>query len=257
MKPSKKPVHLSHVFYPFALGKDLRVDLKRLTDQMTEEVVGIARDDDYPFYDRANRLMTVMERYKAQYEEIAASTVPSLSNSVYEEVKRLFNDSISKATGRIFNIPYSEREQTKHAIETMSYYVSFMPDEFMDRIATVLLREQTGKRHTEDMTFVQALNDASRGYKKNVTGKVKNVITHITANATQDIAIALDIDRYEWRTMLDERVVGNPAGRYPHGNSDHGNHWERHGKIFRFSNPPSDGNPGEAINCRCVAVPMM
>lgn len=53
----------------------------------------------------------------------------------------------------------------------------------------------------------------------------------------------LGITKYKWRTRNDKRVRPD--------------HRKREGKIFRWSNPPSDGHPGEAINCRCCAEPFL
>lgn len=63
------------------------------------------------------------------------------------------------------------------------------------------------------------------------------------------------VTHYIWRTAGDRRVVGNPGGLYPTGNPKHGNHFERNGMLFAWSDPPEDGHPGEAILCRCVALP--
>lgn len=45
---------------------------------------------------------------------------------------------------------------------------------------------------------------------------------------------------YVWLSASDDRV--RPE------------HKARNGKTFAWDNPPSDGNPGEPINCRCVAL---
>lgn len=62
------------------------------------------------------------------------------------------------------------------------------------------------------------------------------------------------ITEYDWMCSLDERVRGNPAGKYP---SSRPSHWDRHGKRFRWdrrpSEGPTDGHPGEPPNCRCRA----
>jgi SPP1 gp7 family putative phage head morphogenesis protein len=47
------------------------------------------------------------------------------------------------------------------------------------------------------------------------------------------------VKRYVWSTSLDERV--RPL------------HQEREGRTYSWDDPPSDGHPGEPINCRCVA----
>jgi SPP1 gp7 family putative phage head morphogenesis protein len=64
-------------------------------------------------------------------------------------------------------------------------------------------------------------------------------------------------EEYIWRTAGDSRVTGNPNGLYPDGNKTHGNHYARNGNKFRWAEPPSDGHPGYAINCRCVAEPIV
>ena len=48
--------------------------------------------------------------------------------------------------------------------------------------------------------------------------------------------------------IADERVRGNPNGKYPNAKY---NHWEREGQIFSVDEPPEDGHPGEPIRCRC------
>jgi hypothetical protein len=79
------------------------------------------------------------------------------------------------------------------------------------------------------------------------------------AIATESIARFKEagLTHYVWRTSEDERVVGNPKGLYPTGNPGHENHYIRDGKVFAFDNPPEDGHPGFAYNCRCVMLPVI
>lgn len=51
----------------------------------------------------------------------------------------------------------------------------------------------------------------------------------------------LGVQKYVWRTARDNRVRDA--------------HLEREGKTFTWADPPEDGHPGEAINCRCQAEP--
>lgn len=61
---------------------------------------------------------------------------------------------------------------------------------------------------------------------------------------------AMGVTEYVWSSSLDERVRGNPSGRYPNARPSH---WDREGKTFKWSAPPEDGHPGQPINCRCTA----
>jgi SPP1 gp7 family putative phage head morphogenesis protein len=62
------------------------------------------------------------------------------------------------------------------------------------------------------------------------------------------------ITEYKWQTSLDERVRGNPAGRYPKARPSH---WARQDKRFSYKKPPSGGAPGEPVQCRCWAEPII
>lgn len=51
----------------------------------------------------------------------------------------------------------------------------------------------------------------------------------------------LGVTTYVWRTVRDNRVRED--------------HEDREGESFAWADPPDDGHPGEAINCRCYAEP--
>jgi len=86
--------------------------------------------------------------------------------------------------------------------------------------------------------------------------KIHGAVTKIRSQATGSIG-------YEWNNVKDQRVRGNPAGKYPNVPQSR-NHWDRNGKYFLwqrmnkpplapdgrpFRQPPIDGAPGAAINC--------
>lgn len=78
----------------------------------------------------------------------------------------------------------------------------------------------------------------------------RDQVTTFYANINKQRALDLGVKEYIWRNMGDQRVRGNPNGKYP--NSKY-NHWTREGKIFTYKNPPPDGNAGEPAGCRCYA----
>jgi SPP1 gp7 family putative phage head morphogenesis protein len=82
----------------------------------------------------------------------------------------------------------------------------------------------------------------------------------LNAQVNQHRQKAAGIEEYIWTTAGDERVRGNPSGRYPDARPSH---WHLDGKRFRYDDPPVSGvngerqNPGEPINCRCQAYPVL
>lgn len=59
-------------------------------------------------------------------------------------------------------------------------------------------------------------------------------------DATEERNIKVGVDLYGWNTQGDSKVRPD--------------HRERNGKIFSWKKPPSDGHPGEAVECRCWAA---
>lgn len=90
----------------------------------------------------------------------------------------------------------------------------------------------------------------------------------LNADLTQGRMGDAGLQTYIWDTAQDERVRGNPGGKYANALPSH---WVMQGKICRWDNPavcqdsngewvprPPDApttHPGVAILCRCVAVP--
>lgn len=66
------------------------------------------------------------------------------------------------------------------------------------------------------------------------------------------------VTRYIWSTSRDERVRGNPTGKWPDGL-----HYQLEGRVFSWAEPPvtnkkGDRNhPGQDYQCRCVAIPVL
>lgn len=70
----------------------------------------------------------------------------------------------------------------------------------------------------------------------------------------------LGIQKFIWRTMKDERVRGDPDGKYPNATPSH---FDLEGLMFSYDDPPTpegaDGPllPGEDYQCRCYAEPVL
>lgn len=87
----------------------------------------------------------------------------------------------------------------------------------------------------------------------------RDQILKASASLTQVRHEEAGITEYEWSTSRDERVRGNPSGKYPDSEE---NHFRLEGQRFRWNDPPDLGNgeranPGESIQCRCVAIPIL
>lgn len=74
-------------------------------------------------------------------------------------------------------------------------------------------------------------------------GRIKviaqNQIARLHARVAEARARAIGASEFEWVTMEDDRVRAE--------------HRKLHGRVFSYDDPPSEGLPGEPVNCRCYA----
>lgn len=82
----------------------------------------------------------------------------------------------------------------------------------------------------------------------------RDQVLKFSGEVTRSRQSDLGISEYIWHNSDDERVRGNPGGLYPKARHSH---WDREGKVFSWADPPPDGHPGYAIQCRCWAEPVL
>ncbi len=69
----------------------------------------------------------------------------------------------------------------------------------------------------------------------------RDQVEKLNAKINKQRQTSLGIKSYIWRTSRDDRV--RPL------------HEDREGDVFQWDDPPSDGHPGEPVNCRCRPEP--
>ena len=120
--------------------------------------------------------------------------------------------------------------------------IKTIPERFHTGLADRLRRELAEAPFDQDR-LMRLLRDeyGSQGYNvrricRDQTNKAIGQLSHL--RQTQ-----LGIERYQWETAGDERV--RPA------------HVANDGLYFWWSQAPPTGHPGQAIQCRCVPIPVV
>lgn len=119
--------------------------------------------------------------------------------------------------------------------------IKSIPDQYFDKLEQ-LIAENTAQgirfdtladkiEHLADVTESRA-----RLIARDQTSKMNGAFNEVRQTS-------IGISKYTWQTAGDERV--RPT------------HAENDGKVFSWDDPPAEtGNPGDDINCRCVAIPV-
>ncbi|MGL5327551.1 MAG: phage minor head protein [Aeromonas sp.] len=104
-----------------------------------------------------------------------------------------------------------------------------------------------GLRYEEIAKQIQQDTDISWRRAKNIA---RDQVGTLNAMVTKERNAELGVDEFIWRTMRDERVRGNPGGRYPNARPSH---YAREGQKYSWKAGANGEFPGTPILCRCYA----
>jgi SPP1 gp7 family putative phage head morphogenesis protein len=106
-----------------------------------------------------------------------------------------------------------------------------------------------GWRHEDIAKNIEERFDVSRARAKFIA---RDQTAKLNGDLTKARQTQAGVKSYVWRTAMDERVRGNPSGKYPNAKPSH---WAREGKTFQWNDPPEGGHAGKDFNCRCTSEP--
>lgn len=120
--------------------------------------------------------------------------------------------------------------------------IKSLPTQYLERIKVTVLNDvQQGRRYEQLAADISHQMGVTESRAKLIA---RDQMSKVNASINEAKQAGLGVDKYEWSTSGDERVRETHAAH--------------EGKIFRWDSPPADtGHPGEDVNCRCVAIPVI
>ena len=226
-----------------AIVAEANIELPNRSDSFTDSIkamVSSIKGTQFGVYLRAVKLVSadtakkVDAWNKKQFERVIHSAT-GLNMAVTEMWKSgVVNSFVEQNASLITNV----NDQLAHKVET-TVYNAVLAGNKIDTIKKEILGSGINKG-----VFVTA--------KKRALVIARDQVGKLNGQMTMDRQKSIGIRSYIWRTSVDERVRGNPSGRFPNAKPSH---YSREGKKFYWDRPPEGGHPGTAILCRCYAEP--
>lgn len=195
--------------------------------------------------------------WESYFSSIADSFAYQWTTDVDLITKEKIADSVGKALGvdmpMILDSPEVSESIRLSSVEAADL-IRTIPKDYIGRVSQAVYQSFRQQPFPEGRTLAQEIQFLSGVTRERARVIARDQTSKMNASLTEIRQTNLGIEEYIWRTAEDRRVVGTPGGKYPEGNSKHGNHYVRNGKIFRWDSPPPDGHPGWPIQCRCVAL---
>lgn len=194
--------------------------------------------------------------YGAEAERLASKWVSEISRDAKERLEKNIARSLGIDMTAIFDDKTVFDAASLMAMEAQSLIVS-IPEEYLFGVSQAVLANYQSLPQPEGRSLTEQIRFLSGHSERQANLIARDQTSKINMAINQARQQEVGIEEYIWRTAHDRRVVGFPGGEYPKGNQVHGNHWAREGLVFRWDKPPFDGHPGYAVNCRCVAEPII
>ena len=225
--------------------------------------------------------------YQDTYEESTSDAIKYIIAALvvkYSDIVKLMNYEVEKIVKKLDSVQKSKflaninsaigvdmkqvlarenlDETVKALIHKQTSLIKSIPDEFFKQIEHEIYTGITnGDRYETIAKRIKGTKDIS-----SVFGKLDNRVKFIARNEVENINAILvkkrsekiGIKKFKWQTARDERVRGNPAGKYPDSKCSH---YKLDGEIFEWKKGAKCGSktiwPGTDFNCRCVAINMI
>lgn len=148
--------------------------------------------------------------------------------------------------------------------------IKAIPEEAVTRVSEIVSRGV--RQGTSTSRITEEVRRSIRSSRSRAAIIARDQVGSLNGQITRLRQQEIGVTTYEWNTVRDERVRGNPGGKYPGARPRHD---VMHGMICRWDDPsvfrrpgetrwlsrstingPS-AHPGEPILCRCFAAPQL
>lgn len=262
-KRSRRAKRMKPIKPPADVQRDFERRMKRLWKQVlepaTNRIVDAIRAGVSPAV-LADMIEQVHRQAQFEYDMAANDIVLQWSVRVDRGVRAAIQRGMSGSLGiDISGVLDAEPIKSALAMSVVESagLIKSIPAEFLGKVARAVSDNFRGVPLPEGRSLQQQIQHLGGVTTKRARLIARDQTSKLTGALNQARQQSIGVEEYIWRTVKDRRVVGNPAGIYPKGNSKHMDHHERHGKKFRWDSPPPDGHPGQPIQCRCYADPVI
>lgn len=180
--------------------------------------------------------------YREYPPEFAENSVGNVADDIVafnaKEFDRQFKSVLGIDLAKIE--PWLPTEIKSFVRENVGYWASVSDTYFQKLEGTILRGVRSGKLTDDISADIQDLLGVTESRAAFIA---RDQVAKFNGGLTQLRQTSVGVTKYIWSTSLDERV--RPE------------HADREGEVFSWDDPPEDGHPGFAPNCRCSALPIV
>lgn len=193
---------------------------------------------------------------KAEFDTVVKKAKPGLlAQGVGRRTTAFAVDATDKSIRGVVKIPATETVeavQLKGFIADNVALIKSIPAQLLDQVAEEM--DEAWRIGRDTATTAKRIQERFGVSENRARLIARDQVASINGRVAAQRQKDLGITKFMWSTSLDERVRGDPAGRYPKAMPSH---YAREGVVYDYSDPPDGELPGQPINCRCTAIAIL
>lgn len=250
-KAKAKPVRVSrkleldYTRALLAIVEDMHIEtVKALMPLIEQPSIGDGKRivNDGLFSDFKTAFSKTANTVKAKVSGIASALAQTVVSKQGQQSDNQLSAMILSKTGIDFSGLMSDsvlKEAVDEAVAANISLINSIPQQYLDRVEQAVMASlQAGTLNAtlaDDLLKIEGVTkNRAKLIARDQLGKINSRLSQIRQQS-------LGITHYFWSTSHDERV------------RDRHRRWD--GDLIAWDNPPIDGHPGQAIQCRCTAIP--
>lgn len=230
-----------------------------ILEELQSQEMAVFNPDDVPSWQDLNAAIERMQSRalqvfnQAAIDELARQFVDGVRGHVIREINR----QVKAVTGQV---PMSGNELLekifRESIRANVDLIKTIPERHFGTLRGVLAEGIREGRSIGSMA--RPIRDVGGATERWARFIARDQTGKLYGDMTKARHSALGLRSFIWRTSLDERVRGNPDGKYPPETlGGRPNHWSYEGKRFTWAEGTPEGLwPGRDYNCRCTGEPV-
>ena len=254
----------------FFYRKELMKLGRLLTKAIRVEILPFikAHQTEYVLDGVASQLEILFNKLNARFAGVITAGFASITaNEVVTQTaktnKKRFDTSIERATGVDYGAIIATEGLTdfmESSINRNTSLITNLSPEYLKQIRVIVTNGvSSGAKYSTIAQQITGIKGANASLGNRIKTIAMNEIQTINSQLTLRRSTSLGITEGIWRTSDDEKVRGNPSGKYPKAKPSH---FKLDGKKFNLKKGMKTETgtyiwPGSEINCRCDYSPVI
>lgn len=173
-------------------------------------------------------------------ERLTLGMVQRANQQNHAQTTAAINNALGVDVSRFIQSSPSIKDTIDAAIMENANLIKSIQSQYLDKVRLAVSQAALeGQRPSSVISEIMEVGKVSESRARLIARDQTNKLNGALTKARQT---SLGIPKYVWSTSGDERV------RPEHQALD--------GKVFSWDAPPPEGHPGQAIQCRCQAIPL-